>query len=154
VVEASGIVRLHDSRESYSLHPVKGSLSTYEQINKKLGERVVSKPLETGPGCQIICYDPGDFIGPHTDHHPEQKYLRNGYVDIHIMLSEPTVLSQFIVYENNPGLLNEVENVGHGVRIAVYNLPFWHYATPLIARPGSRRARRWLFVASYVIDAQ
>jgi hypothetical protein len=33
VVEASGIVRLHDSRESYSLHPVKGSLSTYEQIN-------------------------------------------------------------------------------------------------------------------------
>ena len=33
VVKASGIVRLHDSRESYSLHPVKGSLSTYEQIN-------------------------------------------------------------------------------------------------------------------------
>src|SRR6516164_2506246 len=33
VVKASGIVRLHDSRESYSLHPVKGSLPTYEQIN-------------------------------------------------------------------------------------------------------------------------
>jgi hypothetical protein len=32
-VEASGIVRLHDSCGSYSLRPVKGSLPTYEQIN-------------------------------------------------------------------------------------------------------------------------
>ena len=68
------------------------------------------------------------------------------------MLSEPTVKSQFLVYENRMGLLNAVEEVGRGIRIAIYQLPFWHYTTPLLPRSGARRARRWVFLASYIIQ--
>lgn len=116
------------------------------------GAQVTGKQLSTNPNCQIICYEPGDFCGPHTDHHPEQRELRDGYVDIHIMLSDPNVLSQFLVYEKRRGLLNAVEEVGIGVSIAVYELPFWHYTTPLISRLSTRNARRWVLVASYILE--
>jgi hypothetical protein len=36
--------------------------------------------------------------------------------------------------------------------IAVYQLPFWHYTTPMLARPGVDDARRWLLLASYMVD--
>jgi hypothetical protein len=116
------------------------------------GEGVTGKRLQREPGCQVICYESGDFSGPHNDHHPEQGNLRRGYVDVHIMLSEPTVLSQLLVYEKQRGLLNEVREVGRGLAIAVYQLPFWHYTTPLMARPDAGQARRWLFIASYAVD--
>jgi hypothetical protein len=116
------------------------------------GEAVTGKRLQNGPGCQVICYESGDFSGPHNDHHPEQDQLRAGYVDVHIMLSEPAVLSQLLVYEKQTGLLNEVREIGHGLAVAVYQLPFWHYTTPLMPRPNASEARRWLFLASYLID--
>jgi hypothetical protein len=37
---------------------------------------------------------------------------------------------------------------GRGMSIA----PFWHYTTPMIARPGVDDAWRWLLLASYIID--
>jgi hypothetical protein len=117
-----------------------------------LAEEVTGKRLEQDVSCQVICYSIGDFSGPHNDHHPEESYLRDGYVDVHIMLSEPTVMSQSLVYEKHRGLLNSVEEVGRGAAIAVYQLPFWHYVTPLIPRPRVRRARRWLLLASYIVD--
>jgi len=117
-----------------------------------LGERLTGKQLEANPACQVICYEAGDFCGPHNDHHPEQSLLRDGYVDVHIMLSEPTVMSQLLVYEKRRGLLNAVEEVGSGLGIAVYQLPFWHYTTPLVPRSGAHRARRWVFLASYIIQ--
>jgi hypothetical protein len=116
------------------------------------GEGVTGKRLQREPGCQVICYESGDFSGPHNDHHPEQSNLRRGYVDVHIMLSEPTVLSQLLIYERQRGLLNEVREVGRGLAIAVYQLPFWHYTTPLIASADAGQARRWLFIASYAVD--
>jgi hypothetical protein len=121
---------------------------------RNIGERVTGKKLEGNPGLQIICYEPGDFNGPHNDHHPEESHLRNGYVDIHIALSEPNVKSQLLVYEKSPGLLNAVEEVGQGSMILIYQLPFWHYATPLIPRRESLRARRWLLLASFIEDQQ
>jgi hypothetical protein len=116
------------------------------------GERVTAKKLLPDPACQLICYEPGDYSGPHTDHHPEQREYRDGYVDIHIMLSSPKVASQLLVYERRQGWLNEVEEIGKGMSIAVYQLPFWHYTTPMLARPGVDDARRWLLLASYVVD--
>jgi hypothetical protein len=118
------------------------------------GESVTGKRLQKDPGCQVICYEGGDFSGPHNDHHPEQDELRAGYVDVHIMLSEPTVLSQLLVYEKQNGLLNEVREMGRGLAVAVYQLPFWHYTTPLMPRADVNQARRWLFLASYLIDRQ
>jgi hypothetical protein len=119
---------------------------------RQFGELLTGKHLRPDPGCQIICYEGGDFCGPHNDHHPEEKHLRDGFVDIHIMLSEPTVVSQLLVYEKRRGLLNAVEEVGSGLGIAVYQLPFWHYTTPLVVREGARSARRWVFLASYIVE--
>jgi hypothetical protein len=56
------------------------------------------------------------------------------------------------VYERRQGMLNEVEEIGKGMSIAVYQLPFWHYTTPMRARPGVDGARRWLLLASYMVD--
>ena len=93
------------------------------------------------------------------DHHVSYKLnaltltsLRDGYVDIHIMLSSPKVASQLLVYERQQGMLNEVAEIGKGMSIAVYQLPFWHYTTPMLARAGTDDARRWLLLASYFID--
>src|SRR4051794_4851527 len=119
---------------------------------RRFGERVTGKKLLPDPGCQVICYEPGDYSGPHTDHHPEEPELRDGYVDIHIMLSSPKVASQLLVYERQQGMLNEVAEIGKGMSIAVYQLPFWHYTTPMLARPGADDARRWLLLASYFVD--
>ena len=119
---------------------------------RRFGERVTGKRLQPDPGCQVICYEPGDYSGPHTDHHPEERELCDGYVDIHIMLSSPKVASQLLVYERQQGMLNEVAEIGKGMSIAVYQLPFWHYTTPMLARPGVEDARRWLLLASYFVD--
>jgi hypothetical protein len=119
---------------------------------RRFGERVTGKKLLPDPGCQVICYEPGDYSGPHTDHHPEERELCDGYVDIHIMLSSPKVASQLLVYERQQGMLNEVAEIGKGMSIAVYQLPFWHYTTPMQARPGVADARRWLLLASYFVD--
>jgi hypothetical protein len=121
---------------------------------RRFGERVTGKKLHPDPGCQVICYEPGDYSGPHTDHHPEERELRDGYVDIHIMLSSPKVASQLLVYERQQGMLNEVAEIGKGMSIAVYQLPFWHYTTPMLARRGAEDARRWLLLASYFIDRE
>jgi hypothetical protein len=117
-----------------------------------LGEKVTGRKLVREPDCQIICYEDGDFSGPHNDHHPENESARSGFVDVHIMLSEPSVSSQLLVYEDQPGLLNEVEEIGKGMAIAVYHLPFWHYTTPLQSRSKTRSARRWLLLASFDIE--
>jgi hypothetical protein len=119
---------------------------------RNFGERVTGKRLLPNPGCQVVYYGPGDFSGPHTDHHPEDRDYRDGYVDIHIMLSSPAVASQLLVHEGADGMLDVVHEVGHGLSIAVYQLPFWHYTTPMVARARAPRASRWLLLATYILD--
>jgi hypothetical protein len=37
----------------------------------------------------------------------------------------------------------------------VYRLPFWHYTTPLVGRPGKEdAARRWVLLGTFLDAAQ
>src|SRR5262249_31926 len=115
-------------------------------------EAMTGMKLESDPGIQVICYDPGDFTGPHNDHQPELKHMRDGYIDVHISLPEPSTLSELLIYEAQSGLLNGVEDLGRGAAILIYHLPFWHYVTPLVQARKARSARRWLLLATYIIE--
>ncbi|HEY2093099.1 MAG TPA: hypothetical protein VGJ81_14540 [Thermoanaerobaculia bacterium] len=103
-------------------------------------------------GRQVICYGPGDYTGPHNDHHPQSKVARNGFVDVHIMFSNSAVASQLLVYEEH-GFLSKTHEVAVPSSVAVYRLPFWHYTTPLLAKRGREaEARRWLLLGSFDYD--
>ena len=98
---------------------------------------------------QVICYETGDYSGPHNDHHPERKEIRNGFLDLHIMFANDDVAGQSLVYEDR-GFLSAVHDIATRAAIAVYRLPFWHYTTPLMARKGREAtARRWLLLGSF-----
>jgi hypothetical protein len=114
-------------------------------------EAMTGLKLESDPGIQVICYDRGDFTGPHNDHQPELKHMRDGYIDVHINLPEPSALSQLLIYEAQSGLLNGVMELGRGAAILIYHLPFWHYVTPLVQKRKTRSARRWVLLATYII---
>jgi len=120
---------------------------------RRFAEVVVGAPLRNDHwGRQVICYEAGDYSGPHNDHHPESKVARNGFVDLHIMFSNDAVKSQWLVYENR-GFLSSSHEVGTTSGIAVYRLPFWHYTTPLVGKPGrEEEARRWLLLGSFDFD--
>lgn len=101
---------------------------------------------------QVICYEHGDYSGPHNDHHPQREEAKNGFVDLHIMFSNDGVASQSLVYEEKR-YLSSIRDVASRAAIAVYRLPFWHYTTPLVARPGREAtARRWLLLGSFDYD--
>lgn len=97
---------------------------------------------------QVICYQHGDHVGPHNDHHPEIEELRNGYIDLHISLPNEYVDHQWLVWERR-GFLAQILNVNRPGSAGIYKLPFWHYTTPLVGRSGHEiRARRWLLLVS------
>lgn len=120
---------------------------------RRFGEAVVGAPLRQDHwGRQVICYESGDYSGPHNDHHPESEVARNGFVDLHVMFSNDAVASQWVVYEER-GFLSQSHEVASTSGIAVYRLPFWHYTTPLVPRRGrEREARRWLLLGSFDFD--
>jgi hypothetical protein len=70
---------------------------------------------------QVICYETGDYSGPHNDHHPERADARNGFVDFHVMFANPAVDQQLLVYEEQ-GYLSAACNVSRKPSIAVYRL--------------------------------
>ena len=101
---------------------------------------------------QVICYEAGDYSGPHNDHHPERDAARNGFIDFHVMFSNEAVAQQLLIYEER-GFLSATREVTRQPSIAVYRLPFWHYTTPLQAREGREAsARRWLLLGSFDYD--
>lgn len=103
------------------------------------------------PTAQVICYETGDYVSPHNDHHPENEDVKHGYVDVHIMFGNEGVAHHWLVYERDRHL-NQIRNVNVEGGIAVYRLPFWHYTTPLAARPGHEEsARRWLLLSTFEI---
>jgi len=116
----------------------------------RFAEVVAGEPVRRDQqGRQVICYESGDYSGPHNDHHPQRPEARNGFVDFHVMFSNDAVASQLLVYEEG-GFLSAAHDVAKPSGIAVYRLPFWHYTTPLIARNGRERAaRRWLLLGSF-----
>lgn len=118
-----------------------------------LAQRATRPPLrEDWWARQVICYENGDYSGPHNDHHPARPEACNGFIDLHVMFSNDGVLAQSLVYEENR-YLSAIRNVTARAAIAIYRLPFWHYTTPLVARPGRESAaRRWLLLGSFDYD--
>ncbi|MGE0653738.1 MAG: hypothetical protein AB7P12_18630 [Alphaproteobacteria bacterium] len=113
-------------------------------------EAVAGKELKRRDGVQALCYGAGDYAGPHNDHHPEQPAARGGYVDCHISLASPAVEHQWLVYAER-GHLSRMESVATRGGITVYRLPFWHFTTPLAARPGREAAaRRWVLLGTFL----
>jgi len=101
---------------------------------------------------QVICYENGDYSGPHNDHHLQRPEACNGFIDFHIMFSNASVAQQLLVYEEGRYLSASREVTGKP-SIAIYRLPFWHYTTPLVARRGQEdKARRWLLLGSFDYD--
>lgn len=145
-----------NSRKSYALDAARriGLAQMMESESfRRFAEVVVGAPLRNDHwGRQVICYEAGDYSGPHNDHHPESKVARNGFVDLHIMFSNDAVKSQWLVYEERR-FLSASHEVATTSGIAVYRLPFWHYTTPLVGKPGREaEARRWLLLGSFDFD--
>lgn len=118
----------------------------------EFAEAVTGMRLERCNGLQALLYEHGDYVGPHNDHHPEQPHLRSGYVDLHLSFVNDAVGLQQIVCEGPDRHLNVAFDATSNGSIAVYRLPFWHYATPLQGRRGRESdARRWLLMASHIV---
>ncbi len=114
----------------------------YRAFVSALAGRELNGPV----GMQVLCYRPGDYAGPHTDNHPENPGVRDGYIDVHLTFCTPGVEHQYLVYEKG-GHLCEVQSIAASGSITAYRLPFWHYTTPLKTR--TPRARRWLVLGSF-----
>ncbi|MBZ4408160.1 hypothetical protein K8640_08055 [Myxococcus sp. XM-1-1-1] len=111
---------------------------------------VSGRVLRRNWGIQVLCYGPGDYSGPHNDHHPEEAEARDGYVDMHLSLTMPGVEHQYLVYERDHHL-SEMAKVSTVGGLTVYRLPFWHYTTPVVARRGAEgEARRWVLLGTFL----
>jgi hypothetical protein len=119
---------------------------------KDFSEVLAGRPLHRGWGIQALCYGPGDYTGPHNDHHPEETDARDGYLDVHLTLATQAVGSHFLVYAQD-GHLSQMQDVNTVGGITAYRLPFWHYTTPLQAkRRKAAEARRWVLLGTFLFD--
>jgi hypothetical protein len=109
-------------------------------------EALAGRKLAAGWGLQVLRYGPGDYAGPHNDHHPENPRARQGYVDIHLSLCSPGVAHQWLVY-SRAGHFSEIVPLAAPATITAYRLPFWHYTTPLVGKPG---AARWVLLGTFL----
>jgi hypothetical protein len=113
-------------------------------------EALAGRKLAAEFGRQVLCYRPGDYSGPHTDHHPEDPRAAAGYVDLHLSFAGAGVERQFLVYARD-GHFSEDADVAMAGGITAYRLPFWHYTTPLVAKPrGLATARRWVVLGTFL----
>jgi hypothetical protein len=113
-------------------------------------EAVAGRKLDPKGGQQVLCYGPGDYAGPHNDHHPENKRAAQGYLDIHLSLANRAVQHQYLVYAKG-GHFTEIVPVASLGGLTIYRLPFWHYTTPLTPLPGKEtQARRWLLLGTFL----
>jgi len=117
-------------------------------------EALAGRRLKPESGTQVLRYGPGDYAGPHTDHHPEDPEGRAGYVDLHLSLGAPGAARQFLVYApmGRAGAhFSHIVDVSAAGGINAYRLPFWHYTTPLEKRKGpDRAARRWVVLGTFL----
>lgn len=117
---------------------------------KAFAEALAGRALAPEFGRQVLCYGPGDYAGPHNDHHPANPKARSGYIDLHLSLASPAVEHQWLVYAKT-GHLSEIVPVHGGATLTAYRLPFWHYTTPLVAKPRQEaRARRWVLLGTFL----
>ena len=117
---------------------------------RRFVEVIAGRSLAAEFGRQVLCYGPGDYAGPHTDHHPEDPRAAHGYVDVHLTFAGPGVARQYLVYAPSGHFSEEVDVTRAGT-VTVYRLPFWHYTTPLAAKPGhAATARRWVVLGTFL----
>lgn len=117
----------------------------------RFAEVVSGFTLYSKSDSQVICYEHGDYAGPHNDHHPENEDTRDGFIDFHIMFSNEAVDHHWLVYQKN-WHLSEIVDINLQGAASVYRLPFWHYTTPLKAKRGREsEARRWLLLGTFSI---
>lgn len=109
-------------------------------------EALSGRRLEGPHTTQLFSYRRGDSAGPHTDHHPEEPRMVNGYTDVHVTFCTPGVREQLIVYERD-GYFSEQRSIAATGTITAYRLPVWHYTTPLQA--DSPDDVRWLLLGSF-----
>jgi hypothetical protein len=101
-------------------------------------------------GIQALCYRAGDYSGPHTDHHPEEPDAKNGYFDIHLTFCNRGVHHQWLVWES-AGHFSQITTLGTHGGVTAYHLPFWHFTTPLVAKPRHESsARRWVLLGTFL----
>lgn len=109
-------------------------------------EALAGRKLAAGWGLQVLRYGPGDYAGPHNDHHPENKDAKSGYIDLHLSLCGPGVAHQWLVY-SRAGHFSEIVSVAKPSTVTAYRLPFWHYTTPLVGKPN---AARWVLLGTFL----
>jgi hypothetical protein len=116
------------------------------QSFRAFAEALAGRRLKSGWGLQVLRYGPGDYAGPHNDHHPENKAAVGGYVDLHLSLCGPGVEHQWLVY-SRAGHFSEIVSVARPATVTAYRLPFWHYTTPLVGMP---KAGRWVLLGTFL----
>jgi hypothetical protein len=107
---------------------------------------LAGRRLRSRWGLQVLRYGPGDYAGPHNDHHPENPAARQGYIDLHLSLCTPGVAHQWLVY-SRAGHFSEIASVAGPATVTAYRLPFWHYTTPLA---GGAKAARWVLLGTFL----
>ncbi|MBL8956116.1 MAG: hypothetical protein JNK82_35410 [Myxococcaceae bacterium] len=138
-------VRCHTSSSTAKLE--RGVLSFMRSDTfKQFAEVLSGRKLRKRWGTQVLAYGPGDYAGPHHDHHPEEPLARDGYTDVHLSLCTAGVKAQTLVYAPYAHFSEAASVVGPPL-VTAYRLPFWHYTTPLQGRPGSRR---WLLLGTFL----
>jgi hypothetical protein len=113
---------------------------------RAFAEALAGRRLRAGWGLQVLRYGPGDYAGPHNDHHPENPAARAGYIDLHLSLCTPGVAHQWLVYARG-GHFSEIVPVAGPATVTAYRLPFWHYTTPLAGGP---TAARWVLLGTFL----
>lgn len=116
------------------------------QSFRAFAEALAGRRLKAGWGLQVLRYGPGDYAGPHNDHHPENKAAVGGYIDLHVSLCGPGVEHQWLVY-SRAGHFSEIVSVAGPATVTAYRLPFWHYTTPLVGTP---KAGRWVLLGTFL----
>jgi hypothetical protein len=113
-------------------------------------EAVLGRKLDPKGGQQVLRYGAGDYSGPHTDHTPEIGRAAKGYLDFHLSLVGSGVAHQYLVYAKS-GHFTEMTSVAESGCLTLYRLPFWHYTTPLQAKPKHERsAARWVLLGTFL----
>lgn len=115
------------------------------QSFRAFAEALAGAKLASGWGQQVLRYGPGDYAGPHNDHHPENPRARRGYVDLHVSLGSG-IKHQWLVY-SRAGHFSEIVSVAGPATVTAYRLPFWHFTTPLV---GGRNAARWVLLGTFL----
>ncbi len=108
--------------------------------------KLAGRALDPAFGRQVLRYGPGDYAGPHTDHHPEEPRAKAGYFDLHLTFAGSGAKRQLLVYAKD-GHLTETVDVAVAGGITAYRLPFWHYTTPLEGK--GAKAARWVVLGTF-----